>query len=432
MSIDVLAPPLGTTVDTVTLVNWYRHEGEMVRQGEPLFAVETDKATLDVEAPASGILRQVSCAPGSEVKVLSRIAVIAAPDEVIELPKVEPSAAVAPSQILNVQPAPERKDGRTFISPRAKRLAEEQGVEWQALQGTGPEGAIVERDVEAYLKTQQTRKITPVAERMAQEAGLNWTQLSGTGIGGRITREDIAHALASTTAAPSREGDQVLETLPVTGVREVIAGRMAQSASTTARVTLTAEADATALVELRANLAADGVAVSYNDLFLYVLARALREQPRLNASLQGDAIQVWRRIHIGLAVDTDRGLIVPVVRDVDRKGLAEIARETTGLIEAVQQGKVLPDDLRGGTFTLTNLGMYGIDAFTPIINLPECAILGVGRISARPTVVDNQVVVRQMVWLSLAFDHRLVDGGPAARFLQRVVQLIGHPHLLLS
>ncbi len=432
MSIDVLAPPLGTTVDTVTLVNWYRHEGETVRQGEPLFAVETDKATLDVEAPASGILRQVSCQPGSEVKVLSRIAVIAAPDEVIELPKVETSAAVAPSQILNVQPAPERKDGRTFISPRAKRLAEEQGVEWQALQGTGPEGAIVERDVEAYLKMQLTRKITPVAERMAQEAGLEWTQLSGTGIGGRITREDIAHALASTTAAPSREGDQVLETLPVTGVRAVVSERMAQSASTTARVTLTAEADATALVELRANLAADGVVVSYNDLVLYVLARALREQPRLNASLQGDAIQVWRRVHIGLAVDTDRGLIVPVVRDVDRKGLAEIARETTGLIEAVQQGKVLPDDLRGGTFTLTNLGMYGIDAFTPIINLPECAILGVGRISPRPTVVDNQVVVRQMVWLSLAFDHRLVDGGPAARFLQRVVQLIGHPHLLLS
>jgi pyruvate dehydrogenase E2 component (dihydrolipoyllysine-residue acetyltransferase) len=185
-------------------------------------------------------------------------------------------------------------------------------------------------------------------------------------------------------------------------------------------------------VELRANLAADGLAVSYNDLFLYVLARALREQPRLNASLQGDAIKVWRRVDIGLAVDTDRGLIVPVVRDVDRKGLAEIARETTALIEAAQQGKVRPDDLRGGTFTLTNLGMYGIDAFTPVINLPECAILGVGRISPRPAVVEQQVVVRQMMWLSLAFDHRLVDGGPAARFLQRVAQLIGHPHLLLS
>jgi pyruvate dehydrogenase E2 component (dihydrolipoamide acetyltransferase) len=432
MAVDVLAPPLGTTVDSVTLVNWYKREGEEVRQGEPLFAVETDKATLDVEAPASGILRQVSCQPGAEVKVLSRIAVIAALDEVIELPKSERVAAATPSQTSDVQPSRKRKDGRTFISPRARRVAEEQGVEWQALHGTGPEGAIVERDVKAYLEPGQTHKITPVAGRMAEQAGLDWTQLSGTGVGGRVTRKDVARAVASTAAAPTREPDEVLETLPVTGVRAVIAERMAQSASTTARVTLTSEVDASALVELRANLAADGLVVSYNDLFLYVLARALREHPRLNASLQEDAIKLWRRVDIGLAVDTDRGLIVPVVRDVDRKGLTEIARETTALIEAAQQGKLLPGDLRGGTFTLTNLGMYGIDAFTPVINLPECAILGVGRISPRPAVVEQQVVVRQMVWLSLAFDHRLVDGGPAARFLQRVGQLIGHPHLLLS
>jgi pyruvate dehydrogenase E2 component (dihydrolipoamide acetyltransferase) len=233
-----------------------------------------------------------------------------------------------------------------------------------------------------------------------------------------------------------REGES-LEIIPLSGIRAVIAERMALSHAQTAPVTLTAEADATALVELRRQLAADGVEISYNDLLLYVLAKALREHPRLNAALEGDgeahfAVKVWRRIDIGLAVDTERGLLVPVVRDADRKGLAQLAAETKALAERARAGKCSPDELRGGTFTLTNLGMFGIDAFTPIINLPECAILGVGRIKARPVIVGDQVVGRQMVWLSLTFDHRLVDGGPAARFLQRVVQLLEKPHLLMT
>ena len=220
--------------------------------------------------------------------------------------------------------------------------------------------------------------------------------------------------------------------LPFTGIRALIAERMAASHSQTAPVTLTAEADATALVELRKQLAADGVAVSYNDLLLYVLARALRQHPRLNASLEGDTIRVWPRIDIGLAVDTERGLLVPVVRDVASKGLAELAAETKALAQRAQAGRCTPAELTGGTFTLTNLGMFGIDAFTPLINLPETAILGVGRIKARPAVVGDQIVARQTAWLSLTFDHRLVDGGPAARFLQRVVQLVEKPHLLMA
>jgi pyruvate dehydrogenase E2 component (dihydrolipoamide acetyltransferase) len=224
----------------------------------------------------------------------------------------------------------------------------------------------------------------------------------------------------------------VVETIPMRSIRAVIAERMLQSALSTARVTLTAETDATALVDLRAELDEDGVAVSYNDLLLYILGRALRDHPRINASIEGDSIKVWRRIHVGLAVDTDRGLLVPVVQDVDRKGLAELALETRALAERAQAGQSSPDELQGGTFTLTNLGMYGIDAFTPLINLPESAILGVGRIKVQPAFVGNQVVARHMVWLSLSFDHRLVDGAPAARFLQRVVQLIERPHLMMA
>jgi len=200
----------------------------------------------------------------------------------------------------------------------------------------------------------------------------------------------------------------------------------------TAPVTLTAETDATALVELRQKLAADGVAVSYNDLFLAILAKALGEHPRLNASLEGDTVKLWPQIDIAVAVDTERGLLAPVVRGVDRKRLGQLAAETAALAERARGGKCAPDELTGSTFTLTNLGMFGIDAFTPIINLPECAILGVGRIKTQPVWAGDHVEPRQMVWLSLTFDHRLVDGGPAARFLQRVAQLAEKPHLLMA
>ena len=302
----------------------------------------------------------------------------------------------------------------------------------------------MERDVRAYLAAQArgpARVATPVARRMAEEAGLDWREVAGSGgPRSRVTRADVARVLQSTQSAPGT-GEPALpppglnepaETIPLRSVRAVIAERMAHSAATTAPVTLTAEADATDLVELRRQLGQDGVGVSYNDLFLYILGRALRDQPQLNASLEGDAVVVWQRIHIGLAIDTDRGLLVPVVRDVDAKGLRQIAQETQALVERARAGGCTPDELRGGTFTLTNLGMFGVDAFTPIINLPECAVLGVGRIKLQPALVGDKVVGRHMVWLSLTFDHRLVDGGPAARFLQRVVQLVERPHLLMA
>jgi pyruvate dehydrogenase E2 component (dihydrolipoamide acetyltransferase) len=472
MTTEVLVPPLGQTVDTVTLVTWYKQEGETVVQGEPLFAIETDKATLDVEAPASGVLHGVTAQPGDAVQALRAIAVIG---ETEPLPQPPPSILgevrtgaknleVGSSIPPPPQPSPplwaalpsegEGESGvraRVFISPRAQRLAKEHGVDLAALTASGPEGAIVERDVRAYLAAQSIpaaqaqgpeRTATPVARRMAEEAGLDWREVAGSGgPHGRVTRADVARVLESTQPAPpagepalppSPGLNEAAETIPLRSVRAVIAERMARSAATTAPVTLTAEADATALVELRRQLAQDGVDVSYNDLFLYILGRALRDQPQLNASLEGDAIVVWRRIHIGLAVDTERGLLVPVVHDVDRKGLAQIAGETRALVERARAGGCTPDELHGGTFTLTNLGMAGIDAFTPIINLPECAVLGVGRIKLQPALVDDEVVGRHMVWLSLTFDHRLVDGGPAARFLQHVVQFVERPHLLIA
>jgi pyruvate dehydrogenase E2 component (dihydrolipoamide acetyltransferase) len=471
MSTEVLVPPLGQTVDTVTLTTWYKQEGDSVKQGEALFAVETDKAVLDVEAPASGVLGQVSAAAGQEVAALARIALIFASGERAASPASPPGGAQAvqserqPHNVPSLAEAEGQSASgqagvagrrRLFVSPRARRLAEQSNAPLDQIRPTGPEGAIIERDVRAYLATlaeagtrpeldqieasSLTRQISPVALRMAEEAGLDWHKLTGSGPRGWVVREDVEQALAAvprvgkTGAAPTGAvptGEPV-ETIPLAGVRGLTARRMAASHSQTAPVTLTAEADASALVALRQQLAADGVAVSYNDLLLHIVGRCLREYPRLNAALDGDTIKVWGRIDVALAVDTERGLLAPVVRGVDGKGLAQLAAETTDLIARARAGRCTPDELGGGTFTVTNLGMYGIDAFTPIINLPETAILGVGRIKLRPVMVGEQVVGRHMVWLSLTFDHRLVDGGPAARFLQRVVQLVEKPHLLMA
>ncbi|MFC2015489.1 dihydrolipoamide acetyltransferase family protein [Chloroflexota bacterium] len=432
----VLVPPLGQTVDSVTLVAWHKVEGDTVNQGEMLFAIETDKAVLDIEAPASGVLRRVMAQPGDDVPVLSAIALIAAPGEVL----VEDATASGPKPTDQTRsrvlfPGQAGEDGgkrdrghRVFISPRARWLADEHSVSLTNLKPTGPEGAIIERDVRSYLDAQVEPKISPMPRRVAQDPGMEWRILPGSGLSGRTMRKDEARTMDK---GGLEDGD-VLETVPLLGVQAAIAERMAQNSATTARVTLNTEADATALVELRRHLAGDGIDASYNALLVRILGRALRDHPRLNASLVGDTIQVWRRIHIGLAVDSDRGLVVPVVRNVGRKGLTQLDGEIRSLAEKARAGQCSPEELVGGTFTLTNLGMFGIDSFTPLINLPECAVLGVGRIKTQPVFAGDQIVARQMMWLSLSFDHRLVDGAPAARFLQRVVRLIEDPYLLFT
>ncbi len=440
MPTEVLVPPLGQTVDALTLVSWYKREGDTVQHGEPLYSVETDKATLDVEAPAAGVLRRVTANPGDVVKVLSTIAVIEAETKVKAEAEVEPDLT---------------STSRIFVSPRARRLAEAEGVSLNTIKATGPQGAIIERDVRAYLQGSGIRGqepgvtlgarhavgiVTPIARRIAEEAGLDWQAISGTGPRGQITREDVETAIERRSGRQRMETDKRMDdaapivpsSFPFSGIRALIAERMVAGHSRTAPVTLTVEADATALVTLRRQLAADEVAVSYTDLFLTILAKALREHPKLNASLEGETIRLWPQVDIGVATDTERGLLAPVVRGVDRQGLAQMAAETASLTERARAGRCTPEELTGSTFTLTNLGMFGIDAFTPIINLPECAILGVGRIKTQPVWAGDHVEPREMVWLSLTFDHRLVDGGPAARFLQRVAQLVEKPHLLMT
>ena len=460
---EVILPKLGQTMEEGTIVEWLKQEGNPIQRGEVLFTTESDKATLEVEAPARGFLRKILVPTGETVPVLTVVALMTrTPDEDISgygapvpaQPKGEGTAEAVPAVPVSSEPTTEptrRSDGRIFASPRARRIAREKDVDLALVTGSGPDGRIAEQDVLAYLEA--LPRVTPVAHRLAAQAGLDLRAVPGSGPGGRINKEDVERALvaAQSQAAPLVPTEEAETTVaavaevPMSGIRAVIARRMYGSHQTTAPVTVTTEADATALVELREELKtklADelGFNVGYNDLMIKVAAHALRESPHMNARLEGEVtadaaagiIHQLSAVDVALAVDTDRGLLVPIVRGADRKGIAEIARDVRKLVERARTGKALPDELSGGTFTITNLGMYEIDAFTPLINLPETAILGVGRIKARPAVVDGQVCVRQMMWLSLTFDHRLVDGGPAARFLQRIKQLVEAPCLLLA
>jgi pyruvate dehydrogenase E2 component (dihydrolipoamide acetyltransferase) len=305
---------------------------------------------------------------------------------------------------------------------------------------------VAERDVLAYLSEQP--KATPLAQKVAVEAGLDLAGVTGSGPRGRIVKEDVARALgerqatqpaptqAPVSAVPLPEAE-VTERIPLKGVRAIIAERMGTSVHTTARVTLVMEVDATEFVSVRNRLkekvAGDwSFAPGYNDLLALIVAAALRKFPYMNARLAPDAIEVLAHVNLGMAVDTERGLLVPVIRDADRKNLRQFGTEFRQLVDRARIGRSLLDDLSGGTFTITNLGMYDVDAFTPVINLPEAAILGVGRIAAKAVPKGEAIVVRQMMTLSLVFDHRLVDGAPAARFLQYIKQLIEEPYLLIA
>lgn len=447
MAYEVVMPRLSWNMEEGALSAWRKQDGDRVEAGDILFEVESDKAVQEVEALESGTLRipPDSPPPGQLVPVGTLLAYLLKPGE-FTLPEVhEPAAVSTPAAAESAPIAGEKVAKRSnrrhpAISPRAARVAAELGVDWTQLNGSGRTGRIVERDVrQAATKTPSRVKATPLARRVAAEEAVDLAELAAQIGDKRIERADVAAAAGKAVPGPAASAETIPpadKVLPVTQVRRVTAERMAASAHTTAPVTLNTEADATELVRLRQQLKEAGqeAVPSYNDLLAKLVAQALLEFPQLNARFEGNAIVQSAAVNIGIAVDTQRGLLVPVVRNVQAKSLRQIARESAALIERTRGDHATVDELRGGTFTITNLGMFEIDTFTPIINLPECAILGVGRIVPRQIVVDvaaERVAIRHMMALSLTFDHRLVDGAPAARFLQRIKQYVEKPYLWL-
>ncbi len=429
MAIEIVMPKLGWTMEEGVLAEWIKQDGDRVEPGDILFTVESDKALQEVEAFDSGILRIPPGSPpaGSTIPVGGLLAYLVQPDEEIAFGAAETTR--------------DTREDHPAISPRARRVASELNIDWTALKGSGRTGRIVERDVRKLAETQTEKnkktgvEVSPVARRAAEAQGVDLAALAQQQPGKRIMREDVERASLhkanqSSSASETRQ--------PITRMRRLIAERMSQSSQTAAPVTLTTEVDATELVKLRTHLKNAGKQPipSYNDLFVKLAASALADHPALNARLDGDEIVLSSAVHVGLAVDTERGLVVPVIRDAQAKTIRQIAGESVQLIEAARAGTLSVDAMSGSTFSITNLGMYEIDAFTPILNLPECAILGIGRIVPKQIVgffeanaEAGQVAIRQMLFLSLTFDHRVVDGAPAARFLQQIKRYVEAPYL---
>jgi pyruvate dehydrogenase E2 component (dihydrolipoamide acetyltransferase) len=408
VALEVIMPRLTHDMQAGVLLEWYKGEGDEVQKGEPLFAVETDKATVDVEAYAAGVLRGLRFESGDAVPVGKVMGWIVDPGE--EIPEVGPASGHAgagprdvaekpgffPSGPTSRVPDP-WAGGRIVASPVAKRLAEQHGVDVGQIEGRGPHGRVTKADVENYLAQRAT-----------------------------------AHGCSLSAAAALAPGELPYDVVPLPKLRQTTGERMLTSVRTAPHFDLEAEVDMSEASRWRARYAEEGGArVSYTALFVKVVAHALREHRQLNAALLEGELRVYREINVGVATAMPEGLVVPVVRGADGMNLHRIQETITRLREGAGRLKFAPDELQGGTFTLSNLGMYGVDAFRAIINPPQAAILAIGRIIERVIGVEGQIVLRPTVRLVLSVDHRVVDGAQAAHFLAAVRRYLENPYLLL-
>jgi pyruvate dehydrogenase E2 component (dihydrolipoamide acetyltransferase) len=383
MAVPVVMPKLGMAMTEGEVVKWLKDDGARVEKDEPVVQVMSKKITYEVKAPQEGVLRQ-AVAPRTKLPVGAVIGYILAPGE--EMPGI-PTAPV-PQAAEGAAGAAASAGGEVLATPMAKRLAREHGIDLREVRGTGPGGRIQESDVLAYLEQRRRAPAAPEAPPAAR-------------------------------------------VIPFAGMRRAIAERMTESLQTTAQVTITTEADVTGLVEFLDRLKGQ-LDISYTAVVVKAVAAALRRHPLLNSTLVGDEIRLLDEINIGVGVALEDGLIVPVVRNADRLTLGEIDRELKRLTAAARAGTLTVDEVTGSTFTISNLGMFGVDAFTPIINPPEAAILGVGRIVEKPAVYRGQLTIRSLMTLSLTFDHRIVDGAPAAAFLRTLAGMLAQPALIFG
>ena len=440
----ITLPKLGETVETSTIEKWLKKEGDAVAVGDILCEITTDKATLEVESYHRGTLLKIVAPTGKELPVGTLIAIIGGPgekipDEVLAEAVTKPgsgspAASVAGSTASatgSIEAAPvAAATGRLVASPRARRLAKELGVAIETIRGTGPGGRIVEADVEAAAKAAPSVKATPLARQVAAMKGVDLAAVQGAGHAGKVLKEDVLRAAAGPQhEAPKAAPGQVI---PLSPIRRIIAERMLESKRTMPCYYLQMDADMTDLAALRTKLNAgrkDGK-ITFNDFVLKACGMALRAFPVVNSRWVEGGIERRGEASVGLAVSLDEGLIVPVVRDVDRKPLRQISQEAADLVERARSKKLKPGDYRGGCMTVTNLGMYSVRSFVPITSPGESAILGLGVIEDRVVCQQGCMRIRQIITLTLAADHRLVDGTVGAQFLEMIRDLLEAPQRL--
>jgi len=475
MAQEIVLPQWGMEMQDATIVRWLKQEGEPIQEGEPLVELETAKIATELESTASGVVAHILVPEGAIVPIRTVLAIVTAPGEQVPRP-AGATASVTTTPASGTLSPPRRADlAAPQVVPAARRLAQERGIDLAQVQGTGPGGRILLDDVHQALAVRSVAppapaevavQVTPAARHLARQQGIDLRTVQGTGPRGRIVIEDVQKVLTAQvqpTAQPAQvvpiqgkgedalrprsgaEGEDALR--PRSGaegedalrprsraMRQTIARRMVQSLQTTAQVTLTTEVDVTDAMTLRAGLARQWSESSLSPLHLVLkaTARALKEHPRMNAIQKEHEVELVPDIHIGVAVSLEEGLLVPTIRQADTKHLAEIASESHDLAARARSGQASYEEVTGGTFTITNLGSYGIDAFTPIINPPQVGILGMGRVVEKPVVYQGEITKRSMLFLSLTFDHRVIDGAPAAAFLHTLKGYLEDPWWMVA
>ncbi|MCZ6659276.1 MAG: 2-oxo acid dehydrogenase subunit E2 [Gammaproteobacteria bacterium] len=456
MPTEIYLIKVGMSMTEGIVEEWYIADGDTVETGQLLYRLETEKVNLDVDAEASGIVRHL-VAEGVTMEPGDVVGYIYASGEVI--PDTLPTTLPAAHQATVAEPtAPAvavaktnvATDGRLLSSPAARRLAGELAIDIAVLNGSGPGGRIVEADVQAAATLAGTPATpsSPMARKLARELGIPLDRVSGTGPGGRITKEDVERAANADIDVPvfvSSDKEFVSsdrkfapsedQAVPIRGMRKTIAARMVESLQTTAQLTMDMDVNMDDAVRLRGQLVdewqAEAIKPTYTDLVIRASAKALEHHPKMNSRFGDTEITLLGDIHVGMAVALEDGLIVPVIRHANRLTFKQLVQASGRLADAAKNGTLTPDDLQGGTFTVSALGMFGVDAFTPIINTPQAGILGVNRIRDGVRWEANAPVKTQVMRLSLTWDHRVLDGAPAAQFLATVVELLEAPYRLL-
>ena len=464
----IIMPKLGFNMDEGKLVEWYKNEGDAVKKGEPLFSVETDKTNMDIEATGDGVVKALLIAAGDKIPVTLPIAVVAAEgeDASADIAKAkaqlaaggvatstdEPAAAAAEPENLQKADAkkvtPQAADGKKKITPRARRVAAENDLDLSGADiiGTGWEGGICEKDVLDYLASNKV-KISPLAKAIADKEGADISVIKGTGANGKIMKCDVEAALTAKPAAASagqaaeakfsEDGKEILEEIPYAGVRKVIGDRLAQSKFTAPHLYFTQKVDLTELLKLRKQVnEAQEKKTSVTDYIARAAVIALQKYPEMNSSLVGDKIVKYKSVNLGIAVASPTGLIVPNVKDAQNLSVVELSKASTPLFDKARAGKLAYNEYNGGTFTISNLGMFGIENFTAIINPPEVGILSISSTKDEPAVIVNaagekEITIRPMMNIQLTVDHRLIDGLLAAQFVTEIKKMLEAPISLM-
>ncbi len=460
MTSEIVMPRMGLTMEAGKVVNWLKEEGQAVQAGEPLLEIETDKATVEIEALESGVLAKIIAGPGQEMPVGATIGLLLTKGETMDqfAPTTTPGSKGASLPAMPSSAAPGSQDVPSSVgqkvkaSPAARRLANSLEIDLAQIKGTGPDGRVVAWNVaedastlsrplatEASEQRQGLGRVSPIAKRVAADLGVDPTLVKGSGPSASITRKDVELAAQNSAGIASRYENAVddHDIEPVSRIQRLMAERMSQSFGTAPHFYLHVEVDVRQMVALRLQLSQrfeqrNDIHLTFTDLLTYFCARVLPDHPLVMAEWKPEGLKKSGHVNIGIAMETNHGLMVPVVRDADKLGLVEIARQRKDLARRAEVGKLLPNEFEAGVFTLTNLGMYGIDAFDAILNPPQAAILAVGRIKERALVENGQLIAAATINLSLSVDHRVLDGAQAARFLNELAEMIEIPGLSMA